>query len=69
MTRTRPAAQDAADLMERLHRLRILLPAMAQDTAMARREAAQLRIENGQLMRRVAELEDLLAMRAAPPFR
>ena len=50
--------------MERLHRLRVLLPAMAQDVAVARREAARLRKENGRLVRRVAELERMLAPEA-----
>ncbi|HUO71778.1 MAG TPA: hypothetical protein VMU39_13470 [Solirubrobacteraceae bacterium] len=48
---------DAAALIDRIHRLRIILPAMAQETADARREAARLRLENAALRRRIAELE------------
>jgi hypothetical protein len=44
-------------VIDRLHKLRVLLPAMAQDTADARREAARLRAENARLARRIAELE------------
>jgi hypothetical protein len=48
---------DAAALIDRIHRLRLILPAMAQETADARREAARLRLENAKLRQRVAELE------------
>jgi phage shock protein A len=48
---------DVTDLLERVHKLRSLLPAFAQDTAVARREAAGLRSENAKLRRRMAELE------------
>jgi hypothetical protein len=44
-------------VIDRLHKLRVLLPAMAQDTAEARREAARLRAENARLARRITELE------------
>jgi hypothetical protein len=51
---------DADALVDRLHKLRIILPAMAQETATAKREAARLRSENARLHGRVAELERLL---------
>jgi hypothetical protein len=52
--------RDERDVVDRLHKLRVLLPAMAQETATARREAARLRSENRRLARRLAELEDAL---------
>jgi hypothetical protein len=48
---------DAAALADRLQRLQIILPAIAQETATARREAARLREENAELRCRIAELE------------
>lgn len=51
------AGADAAALIERVQKLRVLLPAFAHETATARREAARLRAENAKLKRRVAELE------------
>jgi hypothetical protein len=50
-------ALDERDVIDRLHRLRVLLPVMAQETASARREVARLRTENRLLERRLAELE------------
>jgi hypothetical protein len=44
-------------VIDRLHKLRVILPAMAQEAAAARQEAARLRRENAQLSRRLAELE------------
>jgi hypothetical protein len=44
-------------VIERLPRLRAILPAMAAEAAIARREAARLRIENRHLTQCVAELE------------
>jgi len=46
-----------ADLLERIHKLRSILPAMAAEVAMARREGARLRRENAALKNRVDELE------------
>ena len=46
-----------AELLERIHKLRSILPAMAAEVAMARREGARLRRENAALQNRVAELE------------
>jgi phage shock protein A len=51
------ANTDAAALLERLQKLRNLLPAFAQETAAARREAARLRLQNTKLQTRLAELE------------
>jgi hypothetical protein len=44
-------------VIERLHKLRVVLPAMAQERAEARREAARLRSENRRLTLRLAEVE------------
>jgi len=44
-------------VIDRLHKLRLPLPAMAQETADARREAARLRAENSRLVRRLSELD------------
>ena len=44
-------------LLDRLNRLQVVLPALAQDVAVARREAARLRVENRRLARSLAELE------------
>jgi len=54
--RLRDSADDDA-LIDRLHQLRLILPALATETAIACREAARLRIENARLAERVAELE------------
>ena len=48
---------DRATLIDRIHQLRLLLPAMAHETAVARRDNARLRAEVKVLIRRVAELE------------
>jgi hypothetical protein len=57
MQEQRYTQSDSGDLIERVHRLRVILPAMAQETADARREAARLRVENAKLQRRIADLE------------
>jgi hypothetical protein len=44
-------------VIERLHKLRTVLPAMAQERAEARREAARLRSENVRLAHRLAAIE------------
>jgi hypothetical protein len=44
-------------VIERLHKLRMIVPAMAQERAEARREAARLRSENMRLTHRLAEIE------------
>ena len=55
------------ELIDRLEKLRRLLPAFAQEAADARREAARLRAENATLQRRVVELETRTQM--APELR
>jgi phage shock protein A len=51
------AGTDAAALVDRLQRLRNLLPAFAQEAAAARRETARLRLQNTKLQSRLTELE------------
>jgi phage shock protein A len=51
------AGSDAAALLERLRKLRNLLPAFAEEAAAASREAARLRRQNTKLQSRLAELE------------
>ncbi|HEV3070673.1 MAG TPA: hypothetical protein VGY76_04510 [Solirubrobacteraceae bacterium] len=46
-----------ADILDRLARLRLVLPALGQELATARREAAKLRVENGKLKDRLHRLE------------
>jgi phage shock protein A len=59
---------DAAALVDRLQKLRNLLPAFAQEAAAARREAARLRQQNTTLQTRLAELEARATARpTAPP--
>jgi hypothetical protein len=48
---------DPEELIDRIGKLRALLPAFAQETAAARREAARLRSQNAALQRRLVELE------------
>ena len=48
---------DPEELIDRIGKLRALLPAFAQETAAARREAARLRSQNATLQRRIVELE------------
>jgi hypothetical protein len=43
--------------LDRIQKLRSILPAMAAEVALARREGARLRRENEALQNRVAELE------------
>jgi hypothetical protein len=50
-----------ADVVDRLARLRAVVPLMAADLATARRRAIALEIENRRLTRRVMELESRLA--------
>jgi phage shock protein A len=51
------ADTDSAALVDRLQKLRNLLPAFAQEAAAARLEAAGLRQQNTALQTRLAELE------------
>ncbi len=53
---------DPDELVDRLEKLRILLPAFAQEAASARREAASLRAQNATLQRRIVELETQFAI-------
>jgi hypothetical protein len=48
---------DERHVIDRLERLRVVLPALAQDAAEARRAAVQLRSENARLLGRIAELQ------------
>jgi hypothetical protein len=50
-------APHTADILDRLARLRLVLPALGQELATARREAAKLRLENGRLKDRLRSLE------------
>lgn len=55
-----------ADVVDRLARLRAVLPLMATDLAVARRRATALEAENARLGRRVRELETRLAHARRP---
>ena len=66
MSERHPTRSDSGELIERVQRLRVILPAMAQETADARREAARLRVENAKLQRRIAELERAAAVHVPP---
>ena len=56
--RRRPElGSDPGELVDRIGKLRALLPAFAQEAAAARREAARLRSQNAALQRRLVELE------------
>jgi hypothetical protein len=57
------------ELIDRVEKLRTLLPTFAQETAVARREAARLRSENAMLQRRVVELEARSAVARDPRSR
>lgn len=61
------ADTDAGALVDRLQKLRNLLPAFAEEAAAARREAARLRLQNTKLQTRLAELA--ARPTAAPPNR
>lgn len=50
-----------ADVVDRLARLRAVLPLMARDLVAARRRATELEIANQRLMRRVRYLESRLS--------
>ncbi len=50
-------ALDRDHLLERLHELRMLVPAFAEELANARRQAAALRVERRRLLDRVAQLQ------------
>ena len=50
-------ARDQEHLLDRMQRLRAILPAFAEELASARRQAASLRLENGRLVEQVRELQ------------
>jgi hypothetical protein len=45
------------DVVDRLRQLQVILPAMALEAAVAKRDAARLRRENVQLLRRLSKEE------------
>jgi hypothetical protein len=53
LTSRPPAQDDRGAMLERLSQLRAVLPVIAQELAVARREAARLRIENHKLQEEV----------------
>lgn len=55
-----PVSTGNADVLDRLARLRAVLPLMASDLASARRRAVSLEAENRRLSRRVTELQSEL---------
>ncbi len=57
--RSMAASTVDAALIERIRKLAAILPAMAQDTAEARSEAARLRRENLALKTRLLEVAEL----------
>jgi hypothetical protein len=65
----RPRTSTDPELIDRLARLRAILPLMAADLAAARRRAHALELENRRLARRVAELESTLACTSIPARR
>jgi hypothetical protein len=60
-----PTVSDA-DVVDRLARLRAILPLIATDLASARRRANALQIENQRLTRRIIELEARLTAAQEP---
>ena len=62
-----PVTVTNSDVVERLARLRGVLPLMATDLAVARRRATALQAENERLRRQVGELESRLAQ-ASPAY-
>ena len=60
------ARLDRDHLLDRLQRLRSVLPVFAHELSTARRQAAQLRVENRRLTEQVTRLQRELR-RAGPP--
>ena len=56
----RPHTSRDADVVDRLARLRTILPVLATDLASSRRRAHELETQNQRLTERVAELESML---------
>jgi hypothetical protein len=52
-----PAQRDREHLQARLENLRTVVPVFAQELAVARRQAAALRLENRRLLERISELQ------------
>ncbi|HTR89872.1 MAG TPA: hypothetical protein VMG62_07155 [Solirubrobacteraceae bacterium] len=52
-------AHEREHLLERLHELRRLVPAFAEELASTRRQAATLRVENRRLLEQVRRLQRL----------
>jgi hypothetical protein len=50
-------AVDRDHLLDRVQSLRTIVPVFAQELACARRQAAQLRVENRQLLEQVRQLQ------------
>jgi hypothetical protein len=65
---TRLETTSDAALVDRLQMLRSILPGMATEVAIARRETARLRRENAALQTRLGDLERRGAERAASPL-
>ena len=57
MSLERDVARDRDHLIDRLQHLRAIVPVFAQELASARRQAAQLRVENGRLLAEVRRLQ------------
>ena len=51
------AQADRGALLDRMQKLRIILPALLEEAASAQRESTRLRLENRKLVRRIAALE------------
>jgi hypothetical protein len=68
MTHHYPTASNA-HLVDRLARLRTILPLIATDLAAARRRAYTLELENQRLTGRIAELESRLEGTSTPAWR
>lgn len=56
-TRLPAGALDREHLLDRLNRLRSILPAFAEELAHSRRQAAALRVENRELLAEVQRLQ------------
>lgn len=63
----RQHSQGERAVIDRLQRLSVVLPAIAEEAASAKRELARLRAENGRLARRLARLESRAGAVAANP--
>jgi hypothetical protein len=57
MPSERAPARERDHLLERLHNLRTILPAFAEELAGARRQASRLRLDNARLAKQVRALQ------------